>query len=52
MHSAGVVRRIDDLGRVSIPKELRQMYQWKHITESSLNNFITVIKTLQRQLDA
>lgn len=33
MHSAGVVRRIDDLGRVSIPKELRQMYQWKHNDE-------------------
>lgn len=33
MHSAGVVRKIDDLGRVSIPKELRQMYQWKHNDE-------------------
>lgn len=30
MHSAGVVRKIDDLGRVSIPKELRQQYRWKH----------------------
>lgn len=33
MRSTGVVRKIDDLGRVSIPKELRQIYQWQHNDE-------------------
>jgi transcriptional pleiotropic regulator of transition state genes len=28
LKATGIIRRIDDLGRVVIPKELRKVYEW------------------------
>ncbi|MGG4452365.1 AbrB/MazE/SpoVT family DNA-binding domain-containing protein [Brevibacillus porteri] len=32
MKSTGIVRKIDDLGRVVLPKELRDTLRWEHGT--------------------
>jgi AbrB family looped-hinge helix DNA binding protein len=32
MKATGVVRKIDDLGRIVIPKEIRNVQGWKHNT--------------------
>ena len=31
MKATGIVRRIDDLGRIVIPKEIRRLTLWRYI---------------------
>lgn len=57
MKATGIVRRIDDLGRVVIPKEIRRTMRIREgdislmtLTEDTELMFITVITSLAQRL--
>ena len=55
MRATGIVRRIDDLGRVVIPKEIRRTLRIRdgdpsQITLTEAHNFIMAIKDIAERL--
>lgn len=55
MRATGIVRRIDDLGRVVIPKEIRRTLRIREgdpsqITLTEEHNFIMAIKDIAERL--
>ena len=56
MKATGIVRRIDDLGRVVIPKEIRRTMRIREgdpllITLTPLERFQTAVQKLTARLD-
>ena len=39
MKATGIVRRIDDLGRIVIPKEIRKRTRWKYTRTGKVRSF-------------
>ena len=57
MKSTGIVRRIDDLGRVVIPKEIRRTLRIRegdpsHITLTPIDKFCVAIHSLAQRITA
>ncbi|MBR6557513.1 MAG: AbrB/MazE/SpoVT family DNA-binding domain-containing protein [Clostridia bacterium] len=55
MKATGIVRRIDDLGRVVIPKEIRRTMRIRegdpsHITLTLLDRFIIAIHSVAKKI--
>ena len=55
MKATGIVRRIDDLGRVVIPKEIRRTMRIRegapsHITLTLLDRFIIAIHSVAEKI--
>ena len=55
MKATGIVRRIDDLGRVVIPKEIRRTMRIRegdpsHISLTVFENYISAMLDLEKRL--
>ncbi|MBQ5824001.1 MAG: AbrB/MazE/SpoVT family DNA-binding domain-containing protein [Clostridia bacterium] len=55
MKATGIVRRIDDLGRVVIPKEIRRTLRIRegdpsHISLTQSENYISAMLELEKRL--
>ena len=46
MKATGIVRRIDDLGRVVVPKEIRRTH-WKFLQTGKVKSFLRNIHRLE-----